>query len=455
MNALVIGAGPAGLAAAESLVSGGASVTVVEASGKVGGRAASFPVGKHWADLGPHRLHQEASKRVKSLLGQAEGLQSRQRAGRIHLDGKSVRYPLSPRNTLRGLGLKKAFGFGFGALLAGFQRDRASYAGEAVRRVGQPVFQALYAPAARKIWGRDPASLDAEQARSRISAGGPLALLARVFGGGEPGKYLYPAGGVNGMAYQAWAQNLEKRGVHFLFNARAQAVLCTAGRVSGVRINQAGQPVELFADRVVSTLSLPRLLKCLEPAVPSEAPGNLPFRTVIGLHIVLARRRLSDCDVHYFPDEETPFARMSEQSAFGRAADAPQNETVICLDFYDDPGGKRATMRAEELLELALPHLAQFEITPSEIKAVSKVVANDAYPVFEKGYQEVRASLLHQLAGVEGLLTTGGAGLFLHVNQHHAIEMGLLAGEVALHRESVSATWLREAQQFERCQIVD
>jgi protoporphyrinogen oxidase len=52
----VIGAGPAGLAAAYQLQSAGIEVTLFEASSQVGGMAKSFELWGQIVDLGPHRF---------------------------------------------------------------------------------------------------------------------------------------------------------------------------------------------------------------------------------------------------------------------------------------------------------------------------------------------------------------------------------------------------------------
>lgn len=53
----VIGAGAAGIAAARRLLRSGLSVAVVEARGRVGGRAVTVPIRAHPVDLGAHWLH--------------------------------------------------------------------------------------------------------------------------------------------------------------------------------------------------------------------------------------------------------------------------------------------------------------------------------------------------------------------------------------------------------------
>ena len=453
MRAVVLGAGPAGLAAAQALVEGGAEVTVLEAASAVGGLAKSHRIAGHWVDVGPHRLHLEASPTARRLLGGAGGLTVRRRRGRIHLDTRHVDYPLSPLSTLRGLGVCRAAHFALSAATARSGGAVESYASETRRRVGDAVYRALYAPAARKIWGRAPEALDASQAQSRVGAESPARLLGRVLGRGEPGRYLYPADGANGFAYLAWARALERRGVVLLLGTRAEQVLHGDGRVRGVCAAGLG---ELPADRVVSTLPLPALGKLLRPALPrAAAPGELAFRSVVALYVVLGRSRLGKHDVHYCPSANVPFARLTEQAAFGRAAATPAGETVVTLDLSDDPAGPLTRASAGELLELVLPSLSRFGIHRDGILGVERHVASDAYPVMTRGHRTARDAALDAACAVEGLLTTGRAGLFLHVNQHHAIEMGTRAGARALGAADVSAAWRAELGRFDECRVVD
>ncbi len=56
-DVIVIGAGPAGLAAAHHLIEGGLNVTVLEAAEKAGGRMATDVVDGFRLDRGPHLLN--------------------------------------------------------------------------------------------------------------------------------------------------------------------------------------------------------------------------------------------------------------------------------------------------------------------------------------------------------------------------------------------------------------
>ena len=92
----VVGAGPAGLAAALTAAEAGHDVIVFEGGDAVGGMAGSFEVAGVRVDHGSHRLHASTSPefldRLRSLLG--DDLQARERNGRIRLRDRWVAFPL-------------------------------------------------------------------------------------------------------------------------------------------------------------------------------------------------------------------------------------------------------------------------------------------------------------------------------------------------------------------------
>ena len=68
----VLGAGPAGLAAALELAESGSKVTVIEQQDYVGGNATSFDFGGVHVDYGSHRLHPASPPQVLERIRQLE-----------------------------------------------------------------------------------------------------------------------------------------------------------------------------------------------------------------------------------------------------------------------------------------------------------------------------------------------------------------------------------------------
>ena len=102
---VVLGAGPAGLAAAWRAARRGLKVTLLERADRVGGLAGSFDVAGLRVDHGSHRLHPSTPPRLiadlRSLLG--ADLQTRPRNGRLRIEGRWIGFPLQAGELARGL----------------------------------------------------------------------------------------------------------------------------------------------------------------------------------------------------------------------------------------------------------------------------------------------------------------------------------------------------------------
>ena len=126
----VIGAGPAGLAAAYKLVQGGCSVDLYEAGPEVGGMSRSLELWGHIVDLGPHRFF-SGNEEVNQFWFQAIGDEFCwvKRQTRIYYKGRFFNYPLQAWNTFVNLGFRESL-----LSLASYARHPEIGRAEALRR---------------------------------------------------------------------------------------------------------------------------------------------------------------------------------------------------------------------------------------------------------------------------------------------------------------------------------
>src|SRR5512132_636457 len=152
---VVLGAGPAGLAAAWQAARRGMSVVVLERAHAVGGMAASLEVAGVRVDRGSHRLHPTTPANVlgdlRMLLG--DDLQLRRRNGRLHIADRWLGFPLRPTELARALPPELIVRAAAEAIFAPLRRGRpVSYADTLRRGLGPTLYEALYAPYAVKLW---------------------------------------------------------------------------------------------------------------------------------------------------------------------------------------------------------------------------------------------------------------------------------------------------------------
>lgn len=98
-RAIVIGGGPAGLAAAVALASEGASVTVLEADRELGGRARHWEGDGYRINLGPHALYPQAERILNGLGVKVTGRTPSQDLT-FELDGRTHPIPSGPLSLL-------------------------------------------------------------------------------------------------------------------------------------------------------------------------------------------------------------------------------------------------------------------------------------------------------------------------------------------------------------------
>lgn len=444
----VLGAGPAGLAAAWRAASNGHEVTVFEQGDRVGGLSGSFEVAGMRVDHGSHRLHPATDPvllaELRRLLG--DDLQGRRRHGRIYLEGRWIAFPLRPADLLRNL--PPSFGLAAARDAAlGWARKPGgdTFADLLLAGLGPTMCERFYFPYARKLWGLEPDRIDGEQARRRVSGNAAGKLLRKLTRrGSADGIFYYPRRGF-GQIWEAVAEAAERAGASIRLGARVEAVSQEAG---GYRVVAGGEPFP--ADLVWSTLPLPLLARIVrpEPEPPIlEAAGKLRSRAMLLVYLVLPVPRYTEFDAHYVPDAATPVTRISEPKNY-RSGDDPADLTVLCAEIPCSAGDglwSRSDGELGKLVEDALARMGLPEAQPKEL-FVKRVPA--AYPIYDLGYSEAFEAVAGWAESLQGMLTFGRHGLFVHNNSHHALEMGWAAAEALGSDGFDSAAWEASLTRF-------
>ena len=443
IRVVILGAGPAGLAAAFRLARRGlAWVTVLEESDRVGGNAGSFELAGLSVDYGSHRLHpacdREVLGEIRDLLG--DDLLDRPRRGRIRLRGRWIGFPLKPLDLA--LRLPPGLVFGAGRDLAlkllrcrNAPSDGKSFASVLESGLGPTICREFYFPYARKLWGLEPEEISERQARRRVSTASfgtvALRLLSAVpaLGLRRRGHFFYPRQGF-GQIPRAYLEAAKGCGVEVRLNARVKSVEIEKGAVASVRVSQDGETQSIPADLVWSTIPITSLARCINPELPAEctrAAESISFRAMILVYLVLRQDRFSPFDAHYFPEPAIPLSRLSEPKNYGGGSDTG-GSTVLCAELPCATDGPYWDKSDAELAELTCTAL---EAAGLPVRApIQEVVTRrlrHAYPIYRRGYESHFDRLDRELCQIDGLLTFGRQGLFVHDNTHHALFMAYSA----------------------------
>lgn len=440
---VILGAGPAGVGAAYQLRrQGRAQVTVLEQNPVVGGNAGSFEAGGQRLDYGSHRLHPacepELLADIRTLLG--DDLLDRPRHGRINLRGKMIHFPLKPAD----LFLKLDKGFAAGTI-----RDMAakamrkngaegdSFASVLMANLGPTICNDFYFPYARKIWGRDPATLSGIQARRRVSAGSFGKLIRKVLSavpGFKPkgsGRFFYPRRGF-GQISEAYAEAARKLGAEFMMGWKVTRMDPPASDQEPwtIHAERNGETRSMEAEYVWSTIPITILARAISRGVPEpvmQAGTKIEYRSMILVYLELDVDQFTEYDAHYFPAANIRITRLSEPKNYAALAE-PKGRTTLCAELPCSPDDPWWTMSDAQLGELVATDLATAGIPLARPPvAVHVKRLRQAYPIYTTGYEVPFGTLDQWVEQVPRLLSYGRQGLFAHDNTHHALFMAYSA----------------------------
>lgn len=426
---VVLGAGPAGLAAAWRAALRGLKVTVLERADHVGGLASSLEVAGVRVDHGSHRLHPSTPPELLADLQELlrGDLQLRRRNGRVRIADRWVGFPLRagelasrlPRSLLARVARDSA--------MTSLRRPhRDSYADVLRAGLGPALYDAFYGPYARKLWGLPGERISGEQARRRVSAGSPLKVAGRIVRGrpdsGRGQVYYYPRRGF-GQIVEALAEAASVAGAEIRLEAEVDRVRIVENEV--VVTTQDGDSVT--AGHAFSTLPLPVLARITRPA-PSladmESAARLRYRAMLLVYIVHEGGRWTPFDAHSIPGPETPITRISEPANYRESADDPADRSVLCAEIpcsmTDDVWG----MDDESLADLVDEALAKTGLPAANRMHVETRRIGQVYPIYRLGFESDLGAIDMWSRMLRRVVSFGRQGLFVHDNTHHAMQMG-------------------------------
>lgn len=385
--------------------------------------AASFNVAGVRVDHGSHRLHATTDPAILSelhrLLG--DGLQLRQRNGRIRLLGRWVRFPLSPVDALRSMPPRFTAALLRDMALAPTRRPSdATYADVVRSRLGPTMLRDFYGPYALKLWGHPPAELSGEQAKRRIGAQSAASIAGRALRRSSGRSFWYPERGF-GAIVEALADAATDAGVE----------VRTSTAVERVVLDERSAAVnDISADAVWSTLPLPALPRLAgAPAEILDAAGQLRSRALVLLYLVLDQKPWTNYDAHYFPGLETATSRISEPANYRTSRADPADRTVLCAEIPCDVGDGTWTSDAGSLAAVIAADLSRAGLPPFRPAHAEVRRIPSAYPIYRIGTEAAMATVDGWASAQPRLLTFGRQGLFVHDNTHHAMAMAWAAAD--------------------------
>ncbi|MDP7079771.1 MAG: FAD-dependent oxidoreductase [Candidatus Undinarchaeales archaeon] len=439
---LILGAGPAGMAAAFELSKAQRTSTVIERNECVGGLARTIQHGDFRTDIGPHRFISQDRKLYELI----EGLLGRRwakvdRITHFIIGGRFFRYPIDVRNALVNVGPFKAIRFLLDYLYEGIkplfvERECRSFEDYAVSNFGRGLAELNILNYTEKTWGLPCSEISPDWARQRIKGLSiPSIVKKAIMGSGSGPKTLvdqfhYPDTGT-GAIYEAMKERVLGEGhCEILTNAHPIEISYDGHGLVGIAVDVNGTIKRFRPDHVISSIPLPELIGLLEPEPPAnvvEAAGKLRFRSHVSLFITLDKSSVFPDQWIYFPDKNIPFGRIMEPRNFSGKM-APPNKTSLLIEFFCWEDDEIWNADSERLLELSAKWLEELtSIRMDEVIDSFVHKERHAYPVYDLGYRKHLDTVNEYLGRFKNLQSIGRGGCFRYNNQDHALAMGALA----------------------------
>ncbi|MDQ3273721.1 MAG: FAD-dependent oxidoreductase [Actinomycetota bacterium] len=458
---VVLGAGPAGLAAAWRASRSGLSTVVLERASAVGGMAGSFTVAGTRVDFGSHRLHPATAPALladlQALLG--GDLALRRRNGRLRVAGRWVGFPLRPGELARTLPpqlLARVLAEGLiGPLTGPLTRARrrtspSSYANVLRAGLGPTLYDSLYGPYARKLWGLPGEAIDAEQARRRVTADTVWKVAGRMLAPrrrtGQGRSFFYPVRGF-GQIVEALSTAATRAGADIRLGQEVSSLTASPDHVT-LRTSGGGP---FTAGQVFSTIPLPVLGRLARPAPAAQvltAAAGLRLRAMLLVYVVHEGGRWTSFDAHYVPDPATPITRISEPANYRDSPSDPVGSTVLCCEIPCDVGDRMWTASEADLVELVADAVSRVGLPPLRVLGLEVRRLPRVYPVYSLGYRADLQGIEAWADALPRVTTFGRLGMFAHDNTHHA--MGMAYDAVDALRDGVvdADAWQSARRRF-------
>jgi protoporphyrinogen oxidase len=410
----IIGAGIAGLTAANFLRQNNVPFVLFEAGDKIAGLAASFKDADGFSnDFGAHFV----TNRLADAIGVGSECQLVKHYGEaVWLKGKSYNYPFGliqiPRMSLSFVKTKIKLFNNKKAPISAAEWFNMQFGSSIANEVALPLIEAWSGAPAEKLSSAVGESLPGSILKTlylKISS----VLTGRAVSCGYNREmpeipsvwHVYPNGGIATLCSKL-AEGLEDS---IRLKSPVEEILVENEKVVAVKVK--GEIREVAA--VISTAPANILAKMVKGTSALQGVKRFQFRPMLFVNLRLEGKKLLPDTVLWFPERKFPFFRITEVTR-SMPWLAPEGKSIITVDIGCQKDDEYWTMDEETLTQLCLDHLES--VIPNIKKRFlgSTVLRTPiSYPVFLNEYEKERKDF-EQSTNIENLLSIGRNGEFSH-----------------------------------------
>ena len=436
---VIIGAGPAGLAAAYELTKFNWHPIVLEKHNGVGGLARTENYKGFYFDMGGHRFFtkvEEVQKMWTEVL--RDDFLRRPRLSRIYYNGRFFNYPLKPFNALLNLGLFQSILVVLSYLrwqLFPYRRED-TFEEWVTNRFGRRLFRTFFKTYTEKVWGIPCSELKAEWAAQRIKDLSLRTALVSMFLKPKDTiktlieEFEYPRLGP-GMMWNAVKEEVERRSGEVRLNSEVLRINRAGNHIESVVTSCEGREQVIPVRQCISSMPVTEFIKKLDPPAPPEVRGaaeGLTYRDFLTVCLIVKRPQLFPDNWIYIHSPDVRVGRIQNFKNWSRDMVPDPTKTSLGLEYFCTEGDAVWNTSDADLIELGKQEVDRIGLARStEIEDGCVVRVPKAYPVYDSDYRDHLAVVREFVESLENFQPVGRNGLHRYNNQDHAMLTGMLA----------------------------
>lgn len=441
---IIVGAGLAGLTAADVLSSAGIAVEVYEGQSFLGGLASTYYNNGLFADAGPHRFHtsdESVMSYIKGVLG--EDYYTIRRFSGVRAFNSYHNWPLTINSLFHmplGIMLKSGIDLFFRPKIT----DQ-SFRSYVINKYGKTLYKCFFKGYTEKFIKVDPMFVHADWAKGgidraiidkRIKMNNLFDIARRMlFPSLAKTEFIYPKGGGIDMFSRRLAERVIAQGGTIHLGSAVTAKPPTSDGMPSVMVG--GK--ELTADIVLWTAPMPELLSGLE--LPSI---ELNYLSTIFFHVICDCPPKLPYQWCYYGDLDASFCRISINAHLSPEA-APTGKHILTAEVTGMPHDE-FVRNPEQLKERVIADLHAVDAIAkgAEILGVHTVVLDETYPIYMIDYLENLFKAKSLLDDFPAYIPLGRTGSFWYNNMDHSIAQALQQAHAIVEGTNIRVGFRRE-----------
>ena len=434
----IIGAGPAGLTAAYTLIKHGITPLVLEKTRQAGGIARTEKYKDFYFDIGGHRFFTkiDAINRLWHEMMGDEWLKVR-RISRIFYKGHFFNYPLQVSNVLHGLGIIESL-----LILISYIKSHLrpypkveTFEHWVANRFGRRLYHIFFKPYTEKVWGIPCDQIGAEWAKQRIKElSFTTAVMHAVFGiktgRSMIDEFYYPVKGP-GMMWERFVDQLALAGGTTALNSELVCLKTDCDTIHSAVYIANGNKIEIPVHHLISSIPLPKLIRIMAPEPPAavvDAANRLSYRAFIIVLLIINEEFLFPDQWIYIHSPEVKVGRIQNFKNWSKAMVPDQNLTSIGMEYFCSENDTLWLTDDHDLIQLAAREIAFLGLASASEITDSHVIRQPcAYPVYSNDYKSCLETVKNHLKRFKNLQTIGRSGMHRYNNMDHSMLTGILA----------------------------